>query len=96
MPTKVTSSNGMSTLFSHKKFICDNEEDIKLLPREGVEGNIKNSSDDLINRPCSIGSTAFVCSTSEMWILSPSNNWVKFTVAGSDSDDSGETNVVCF
>lgn len=98
MSSKVTSSNGRSTLFSHKKFICDSEEDIAKLPKDGIEGSIEGSSDDLINRPCSIGSTALVCSTSEMWILSPSNEWVKFKKgAGSDSDDdSEESNVVCF
>lgn len=98
MATKVTSSNGRSTLFYHKKFICDKEEDILKLPKDGIEGSIQDSSDDMINRPCSIGSTALVCSTSEMWVLSPSNEWVKFASSGSgsDQDDPDESNVVCF
>lgn len=71
-----------------------------MLPRDGVEGTIQNPSDDMANRPCSIGSTAFVCSTSETWVLSPSNEWVKFKMSGSGSgsgsEGSNESNVVLF
>lgn len=100
MSTKVTASNGVSTTFAHKRFICDTEDDILMLPKEGVAGTNPNPPDDMANRPCSIGSTALVCSTSETWILAPSNQWVKLSMAGSGggsgSDDSDESNVVLF
>ena len=82
MACKLTSINGKPTSFSVREYIVDTPNDIALLPRYGISGKMDiGTSDTVSNDPCAIGSTALVCKNdkneSEVWMLSPSNEWVK-------------------
>lgn len=77
MATKLIKINGKPNSHKHREYICDTEDDINLLPRYGIEGKFKDPTDSVGNAPCSIGSTALVCSTSEVYILAPNNEWTK-------------------
>ena len=78
MACKLHTVNGKPNSFSVREYIVDTTDDIALLPRYGVNGTMNvDASDSYSNDPCAIGSTALVCNTSEVWILSPSNEWVK-------------------
>lgn len=82
MACKLHTINGKPNSFSLREYIVDTPDDIALLPRYGVKGTMKvDASDKVSNDPCAIGSTALVCqnadNTSEVWMLSPSNEWVK-------------------
>lgn len=82
MACKLTSINGKSTSFFVKEYIVDTPSDIALLPRHGIFGTMDISdSDKVSNTPCAVGSTALVCknaeNVSEVWMLSPSNEWIK-------------------
>lgn len=79
MSSNIIKINGQPNSSIQKDYICDSIEDIAKLPRHGVYGTIKDTTDDSINAPCAIGSTALVCngeSGSSVYILSPSNEWV--------------------
>ena len=82
MSCKLYTINGKPNSFSVREYIVDTPDDISLLPRYGIEGTMDvNISDKVSNDPCDIGSTALVCRNldgkSEIWILSPCNEWVK-------------------
>lgn len=78
MACKLTSINGKLTASQYREYLCDSESDIALLPKCDVRGNLtKDTSDIMSNDPCAIGSKALVCATGDIWILSPSNEWVK-------------------
>lgn len=77
MACKLTSINGKPTVSEYREYLCDTNDDIALLPKYGVKGNLTvDTSDIMSNDPCAIGSKALVCATGEIWILSPSNEWV--------------------
>ncbi|MBR5604291.1 MAG: hypothetical protein IKW51_08840 [Bacteroidales bacterium] len=79
MAAKLTSINGKLTSSEYREYLCDAESDIKLLPKYGIKGSLNNDTSDVVsNDPCAIGSKAYVCETMEFWILSPSNQWVKY------------------
>lgn len=58
--------------FNYSEFICDDESDLVNLPT-----NKKKFTDKLT---CSVGSKALVVETSDMYILSPNNEWIKFVI----------------
>ena len=82
MSCKLNAINGKLNSFSVREYIVDTTDDIALLPRYGIKGTMNvDISDKVSNDPCDIGSTALVCRNSngksEIWILSPCNEWVK-------------------
>lgn len=82
MSCKLHTINGKPNSSSLREYIVDTTDDIALLPRYGVKGTMNvDILDKTSNEPCAIGSTALVCknanNTSEVWMLSPSNEWVK-------------------
>ena len=62
-----------------------------LLPRNEIEGTVEDGVYSMMNTPCAIGSLARVCSTSDVWVLVPSNEWTKFTVASSSSSSGSSS-----
>lgn len=87
MAIKLTSINGKSTVSQYREYLCDSEADIALLPKYGIKGNLTDDTSDIMsNDPCAIGSKAMVCVTGDVWILSPSNEWVK---VGSENSGKG-------
>ena len=86
MAVKLTSINGKSTVSQYREYLLDSEADITLLPKQGVKGNLTDDTSDIMsNDPCAVGSKALICATGDVWILSPSNEWVKV----GDKDESG-------
>lgn len=77
MSCKLTFINGKSNSYIHKEYLCDSEDDIVLLPKYGIKGNINDSNDTNCNEPCAIGSIALVVATSDLYILAPNNEWTK-------------------
>ena len=72
--------NGELNSSGKKDFLCDTVDDIKKLPRSGFRGTLECTTDYTLNDPCSIGSTALVCSddgTFVVYMLMPSNEWKK-------------------
>ena len=77
MSYKITFIDGQANSSGLKKFICQDESDIAKLPRYGINGVQESDKDTVSNKSCAIGSTAFVCSTSNNYILAPNNTWTK-------------------
>ena len=82
MSCKLHKINGKHNSFAVREYIIDNLDEIELLPKYGINGKMNvDKSDTQSNKPCDIGSTALVCQgsegTPEVWMLSPSNEWVK-------------------
>ena len=82
MSCKLIAINDKPNTNAKKQYICESEEEIKLLPRYGIEGSFVDPNDTICNEPCAIGSTALVrpIDTSKptlIFILTPSNEWVK-------------------
>lgn len=97
MSYKITVINGQVNSSDTKEFICQNTDDIAKLPRYGIQGTQELENDTVSNQPCAIGSKAIVCSTSDVYILSPDNTWVKLfnytTSSGGNGSSSSEENV---
>ena len=53
--------------YNYAEFICDNKSDVQKLPTH--DGG-----------KCAIGSRALVTSTKEIYVLSPQNEWVLFSI----------------
>lgn len=79
MSYKVVRVGGHCNSSNIREFICQDESDIKKLPRNGIGGVQSDKSDTVSNAPCAVGSTAIVCSSSQRWILSPENIWIKLS-----------------
>lgn len=77
MAIKLIKNNDEPNAVAINQYYCMTESDIALLPRFGVEGRFEDPYDSLANKPCSIGSEAFVVDTSEAYILAPNNEWKK-------------------
>ena len=77
MAYKITSINGQPRSHNTREFLCSTEDDIAKLPRYKIAGTQELENDTISNDPCGIGSTALVCSTSDVYILTPDNEWVK-------------------
>ena len=75
MSSNVMMINNHANHYALKQFICDSMDDIAKLPKYGVRGVIESSYDLTINDPCAVGSTALVCGSSKVYILTPSNEW---------------------
>ena len=77
MAIKLMRNNDEPNAVVINEYYCDTVSDIDLLPKYDEEGKFKDEHDSLANKPCSIGSTALVIDTSELYILAPSNEWKK-------------------
>lgn len=77
MAFKIMKINGQPNSVETKEFICSSADDIAKLPRYGIRGTQEIENDTVSNNPCAIGSTAIVCSTSDVYILAPNNTWIK-------------------
>lgn len=81
MSCKLISVNGVPIAHLYKEFLLETEDEIQKLPRYGVRGTFESAdNNDDINSPCAFGSTAIVCKEGQetcVYILSPSNVWVK-------------------
>ncbi len=77
MACKLISINNTPNVSEKREYLCDKEDEIALLPKYNIKGRILDDEDSVCDNPCSIGSMAFVCETSNIYILSPSNEWVK-------------------
>lgn len=77
MACKLITNNGDPNAIAINEYYCDTEADIALLPKFGIEGKIDDKYDSLANKPCSIGSTALVIETADLYVLAPSNEWKK-------------------
>lgn len=76
MAVKVLEVNGRATSYNVRKFLVSTADEIKKLPKEGIAGTLTvKSGDKETNRPCAIGSMAFVISDFKLYILSPDNTW---------------------
>lgn len=75
--TIITKINGQCNSSGTREFLVSSAQDITKLPRYGVKGTL--DGDTVVNAPCAIGSTALVATgtTTEVYILSPNNTWVK-------------------
>ena len=78
---KVTKSQ-WSVCGSQKEFICTSADDLAKLPKFGIKGTQVDDSynyNEHDNESVMYGSIAMVCdgATSEMYILTPDNNWTK-------------------
>lgn len=89
MSYKITFINGQVNSSELKKFICQDESDIAKLPRYGIDGIQEPESDTVSSKSCAIGSTAFVCSTSNTYVLAPNNTWIKINNTSSSGSSSG-------
>ena len=79
MPCKITKCNGTPNSSMQKEYMITDVLDIAKLPRVGIRGAIQDVKDTVINDPCSYGSTALLVTgeTTEVYILTPNNEWVK-------------------
>ena len=78
-----TSNN--HTMTNYRSFICDYLEDIKKLPRFGIEGK-KQEGDTISSLPCSYGSNCLCLEDSSKWILSKATNeWKNINASGGSS-----------
>lgn len=79
MSLNIMMVNGRPNSYVLKEYICDTVDDIAKLPKYGIRGTVKKSSNRQINEPCAIGSTALVCDdgngSASVYILTPSNEW---------------------
>nr|DAL67428.1 MAG TPA: hypothetical protein [Caudoviricetes sp.] len=78
MSVKITAINGQANSSDTKEFLLTTTDEIKLLPKNGIEGTLI-TDETVINKPCAIGSTAMVVNSvsTEVYILTPDNEWVK-------------------
>jgi len=91
MSYKIIAINGQINSSDLKEFICQDENDITKLPRYGINGTQESEYDTVSNQPCAIGSKAIVCSTSNVYILSPDNAWVKLFNYATTSSSGGSS-----
>lgn len=79
MGFKITAINGKPNAYNQKEYLLTDENQINLLPRYNVRGQLNDPNDSVVNEPCAYGSTAMVCtgSLTEVYILTPNNEWVK-------------------
>lgn len=76
---KITSIGGKPSSYSQKEYLLTDISDIDKLPKYGIRGTLNDPNDTVADEPCAYGSTAMVCtgSSTEVYILTPNNEWVK-------------------
>lgn len=76
---KITSIGGNPNSYSQKEYLLTDISDIDKLPKCGIRGTLNDPNDSVADEPCAYGSTAMVCtgSLTEVYILTPNNEWVK-------------------
>lgn len=59
-------------------YLCSSDDDIAKLPKFSIEGTqeVLTEVDELANKPCMYGSTAFVPTSGNAYILGSDNEWV--------------------
>ena len=76
---KITSIGGHANSYSQKEYLLTDISDLSKLPKYGIRGALNDPNDSVIDEPCAYGSTAMVVtgSLTEVYILTPNNEWVK-------------------
>ena len=79
MGFKITAINGKPNAYNQKEYLLTDENQINLLPRYNVRGQMNDPQDSVADEPCAYGSTAMVVANgnTEVYILTPDNEWVK-------------------
>ena len=76
---KITSIGGHANSYSQKEYLLTDISDLDKLPKHGIRGTLNDPNDSVVDEPCAYGSTAMVAtgSLTEVYILTPNNEWVK-------------------
>lgn len=76
---KLAAASGYASKYPIIDFVCDTADDIKNLPKFGIEGTqfLGDGEDYITNRPVYYGSSATVAKPFSGYTLFPNNEWVK-------------------
>lgn len=85
MAYKVIKSKGSISGLTHREFIVDTAAEITDLPTNKKMGK-KQAGDTVSDELCSVGSTASVTETGDVYELNASSTWVKKPAEGSGGD----------
>lgn len=85
MAYKVIKSKGSISGLTHREFIVDTAAEITDLPTNKKMGK-KQTGDTVSDELCSVGSTASVTETGDVYELNASSTWVKKPAEGSGGD----------
>lgn len=83
----IQKTSNSHNMINYRYFICDYINDIKQLPRFGINGS-EQEKDTISPLPCAYGSDCLCLEDSSKWVLSKdTNEWKKIISMGGSSGD---------